>query len=46
MPSVGVVHDRLIAGVARGHAGLDWSALALIAAEEAGLEGDSLKSGA
>jgi 3-hydroxyisobutyrate dehydrogenase-like beta-hydroxyacid dehydrogenase len=46
MPSVGVVHDRLIAGVARGHAGLDWSALALIAAEEAGLESDSLKSGA
>jgi 3-hydroxyisobutyrate dehydrogenase-like beta-hydroxyacid dehydrogenase len=44
MPSVGVVHDRLIAGVARGHAGLDWSALALIAAEEAGLESDSLKS--
>ena len=46
MPSVGVVHDRLIAGVARGHAGLDWSALALIAAEEAGLESDSQKSGA
>jgi 3-hydroxyisobutyrate dehydrogenase-like beta-hydroxyacid dehydrogenase len=46
MPSVGVVHDRLIAGVARGHAGLDWSALALVAAEEAGLESDSLKGGA
>jgi 3-hydroxyisobutyrate dehydrogenase-like beta-hydroxyacid dehydrogenase len=46
MPSVGVVHDRLIAGVARGHAGLDWSALALLAAEEAGLESDSQKSGA
>jgi 3-hydroxyisobutyrate dehydrogenase-like beta-hydroxyacid dehydrogenase len=46
MPSVGVVHDRLITGVARGHAGLDWSALALVAAEEAGLERDSLKSGA
>jgi 3-hydroxyisobutyrate dehydrogenase-like beta-hydroxyacid dehydrogenase len=46
MPSVDVVHDRLITGVARGHAGLDWSALALIAAEEAGLESDSLKSGA
>jgi 3-hydroxyisobutyrate dehydrogenase-like beta-hydroxyacid dehydrogenase len=46
MPSVGVVHDRLITGVARGHAGLDWSALALVASEEAGLERDSLKSGA
>jgi 3-hydroxyisobutyrate dehydrogenase-like beta-hydroxyacid dehydrogenase len=46
MPSVGVVHDRLITGVARGHAGLDWSALALVAAEEAGLEHGSLKSGA
>ncbi|MGO8840125.1 MAG: NAD(P)-dependent oxidoreductase [Methyloceanibacter sp.] len=46
MPSVDVVHDWLITGVARGHAGLDWSALALIAAEEAGLESDSLKSGA
>jgi 3-hydroxyisobutyrate dehydrogenase-like beta-hydroxyacid dehydrogenase len=45
MPSVDVVHDRLITGVARGHAGLDWSALALVAAEEAGLESDSLKSG-
>jgi 3-hydroxyisobutyrate dehydrogenase-like beta-hydroxyacid dehydrogenase len=37
MPSVGVVRDRLITGVARGYAGLDWSALGLIAAEEAGL---------
>ena len=46
MPSVGVVHDRLITGVARGHAGLDWSALGLVASEEAGLESDSLKSGA
>jgi 3-hydroxyisobutyrate dehydrogenase-like beta-hydroxyacid dehydrogenase len=37
MPSVDVVRDRLITGIARGHAGLDWSALALVAAEEAGL---------
>jgi 3-hydroxyisobutyrate dehydrogenase-like beta-hydroxyacid dehydrogenase len=37
MPSVGVVRDRLITGIARGYAGLDWSALGLIAAEEAGL---------
>jgi 3-hydroxyisobutyrate dehydrogenase-like beta-hydroxyacid dehydrogenase len=46
MPSVDVVHERLITGMARGHAGLDWSALALVSAEEAGLESDSLKSGA
>jgi 3-hydroxyisobutyrate dehydrogenase-like beta-hydroxyacid dehydrogenase len=38
MPSVGVVRDRLIAGIARGHADLDWTALGLIAAEEAGIE--------
>jgi 3-hydroxyisobutyrate dehydrogenase-like beta-hydroxyacid dehydrogenase len=37
MPSVGVVRDRLITGIARGHGGLDWTALGLIAAEEAGL---------
>ena len=37
MPSVGVVRDRLITGIARGHADLDWTALGLIAAEEAGL---------
>jgi 3-hydroxyisobutyrate dehydrogenase-like beta-hydroxyacid dehydrogenase len=38
MPSVDVVRDRLITGIARGHGGLDWSALGLIAAEEAGLK--------
>jgi 3-hydroxyisobutyrate dehydrogenase-like beta-hydroxyacid dehydrogenase len=37
MPSVGVVRDRLITGLARGYADLDWTALGLIAAEEAGL---------
>jgi 3-hydroxyisobutyrate dehydrogenase-like beta-hydroxyacid dehydrogenase len=37
MPSVDVVRDRLITGIARGHGGLDWSALGLVAAEEAGL---------
>jgi 3-hydroxyisobutyrate dehydrogenase-like beta-hydroxyacid dehydrogenase len=37
MPSVSVVRDRLITGIARGYAGLDWSALGLLAAEEAGL---------
>jgi 3-hydroxyisobutyrate dehydrogenase-like beta-hydroxyacid dehydrogenase len=43
MPSVDVVHNRLITGVARGHAGLDWSALAIVAAEEAGLKSEGLK---
>jgi 3-hydroxyisobutyrate dehydrogenase-like beta-hydroxyacid dehydrogenase len=38
MPSVSVVRDRLITGIARGYAGLDWTALGLVAAEEAGLE--------
>jgi 3-hydroxyisobutyrate dehydrogenase-like beta-hydroxyacid dehydrogenase len=37
MPSVSVVRDRLIAGVARGYADLDWSALGLVAADESGL---------
>ena len=37
MPSVGVVRDRLITGIARGHGELDWTALGLIAAEEAGI---------
>jgi 3-hydroxyisobutyrate dehydrogenase-like beta-hydroxyacid dehydrogenase len=38
MPSVSVVRDRLITGIARGYGGFDWSALGLIAAEEAGLQ--------
>jgi 3-hydroxyisobutyrate dehydrogenase-like beta-hydroxyacid dehydrogenase len=39
MPSVDVVHDRMVTGIARGYANLDWTALGLIAAEEAGLHG-------
>jgi 3-hydroxyisobutyrate dehydrogenase-like beta-hydroxyacid dehydrogenase len=39
MPSVGVVRDRLITGIARGYGELDWTSLGLIAAEEAGLYG-------
>ena len=38
MPSVSVVRDRLITGIARGYGELDWTALGLIAAEEAGLD--------
>ena len=41
MPSVSVVLDRLITGIARGYADLDWTALGLIAAEEAGLQGNA-----
>jgi 3-hydroxyisobutyrate dehydrogenase-like beta-hydroxyacid dehydrogenase len=37
MPSVNVVRDRLITGIARGYGDLDWTALGLIAAEEAGI---------
>jgi 3-hydroxyisobutyrate dehydrogenase-like beta-hydroxyacid dehydrogenase len=36
MPSVSVVRDRMMTGIARGYAELDWSGLGLIAAEEAG----------
>ena len=41
MPSVDVVRDRLITGIARGYGDLDWTALGLVAAEEAGLQGES-----
>jgi 3-hydroxyisobutyrate dehydrogenase-like beta-hydroxyacid dehydrogenase len=39
MPSVDVVRDRMLTGIDRGYADLDWSALGLIAADEAGLPG-------
>jgi 3-hydroxyisobutyrate dehydrogenase-like beta-hydroxyacid dehydrogenase len=37
MPSISVVRDRLLAGIARGYGDLDWSALAKVAADDAGL---------
>ena len=37
MPVASVVHDRLVALVARGWADLDWSALGALAASDAGL---------
>jgi 3-hydroxyisobutyrate dehydrogenase-like beta-hydroxyacid dehydrogenase len=40
MPSVQVVRDRLTTGIARGYANLDWTALGLVAAQEAGLCGE------
>jgi 3-hydroxyisobutyrate dehydrogenase-like beta-hydroxyacid dehydrogenase len=41
MPTVEVVRDRLLMGIARGYADLDWTALGLIAAQESGLELDA-----
>ena len=38
MPVTSLVHDRLVAMIARGWSELDWSALGLLAAAEAGLE--------
>lgn len=37
LPSLTVVRDRMITGIARGYAELDWTALGLVAAEEAGI---------
>jgi 3-hydroxyisobutyrate dehydrogenase-like beta-hydroxyacid dehydrogenase len=38
MPAASLVHDRLVGVVARGWAELDWSALGLLAAVDAGLD--------
>ncbi|MBV8652236.1 MAG: NAD(P)-dependent oxidoreductase, partial [Alphaproteobacteria bacterium] len=38
MPVAALVHDRLVAMIARGWADLDWSGLGLLAASDAGLE--------
>jgi 3-hydroxyisobutyrate dehydrogenase-like beta-hydroxyacid dehydrogenase len=40
MPAASLVHDRLVGMVARGWAELDWSALGLLAAVDAGLSDD------
>jgi len=40
MPGAGLVHDRLVAMMARGWSDLDWAALGRLAAFEAGLESD------
>jgi 3-hydroxyisobutyrate dehydrogenase-like beta-hydroxyacid dehydrogenase len=37
MPSISVARDRLLAGIAQGYGDLDWSALAKVAANDAGL---------
>jgi 3-hydroxyisobutyrate dehydrogenase-like beta-hydroxyacid dehydrogenase len=41
MPAASLVHDRLVATVARGWTELDWSALGLLAACDAGLHPDA-----
>jgi 3-hydroxyisobutyrate dehydrogenase-like beta-hydroxyacid dehydrogenase len=38
MPAASLVHDRLVEMMARGWTGLDWSALGLLAAVDAGLD--------
>jgi hypothetical protein len=38
MPAASLVHDRLVAMAARGWNELDWSALGLLAAVDAGVE--------
>jgi 3-hydroxyisobutyrate dehydrogenase-like beta-hydroxyacid dehydrogenase len=37
MPVASLVRDHFISGIARGEADLDWSALARVAAENAGI---------
>ena len=44
MPSVDLVRDRMIVGIARGHGDLDWSALGLIADEEVTANGSRVPS--
>jgi 3-hydroxyisobutyrate dehydrogenase-like beta-hydroxyacid dehydrogenase len=46
MPSLSVVRDRLITGIARGYAERDWTALGMLAAEEAGLAVENPKTDA
>jgi 3-hydroxyisobutyrate dehydrogenase-like beta-hydroxyacid dehydrogenase len=38
MPSVSVVRDRMITGLAHGYTEFDWSVLGLVAAEAAGID--------
>lgn len=40
MPAASLVHDRLVGMIARGWVDLDWSALGLLAAQDAGLDTD------
>jgi 3-hydroxyisobutyrate dehydrogenase-like beta-hydroxyacid dehydrogenase len=44
MPVASLIHDHFLTQVARGNDDLDWSALALLAAENAGLEPPAFKA--
>jgi 3-hydroxyisobutyrate dehydrogenase-like beta-hydroxyacid dehydrogenase len=44
MPAASLVHDRLVGVMARGWAELDWSALGLLAAQDAGLASNFLET--
>jgi len=44
MPAASLVHDRLVGVMARGWADLDWSALGLLAARDAGLKSGFLEA--
>ena len=44
MPTASLVHDRLVGVIARGWAELDWSALGLLAARDAGLASNFLET--
>lgn len=46
MPAASLVHDRLVGMLARGWADLDWSALGLLAARDAGLDDAATADGA
>jgi 3-hydroxyisobutyrate dehydrogenase-like beta-hydroxyacid dehydrogenase len=45
MPAASLVHDRLVGMLARGWADLDWSALGLLAARDAGLDNSAPPNG-
>src|SRR5258707_14359088 len=44
MPFASLLHDRLLAGIAKGHGDMDWSALSVDVLEHAGREGPDLST--
>ena len=38
MPTASMLHDRFVSAIAKGRADMDWSAIALGAADDAGLK--------
>lgn len=44
MPVAGILHDRLMVGLANGRENYDWSAIAMTQMEEAGIYGSLIKS--